>query len=185
MNPKKFKIILQQEHLRELLQQIRGQQVSITLLLQTYQNDSLTEVKQSIQDYNIILQQMANKGLSLWRGNQSPGQQHTPPAAIVGNGDTDSVFELSSIITGTRFDFDYQVLDSRAYRSTMMYLKHTQQLKEAGATNDEYEQRGKQPAERDDSQGEGFECNRVISSTKSLLFTEIDHRVGGRGSPNI
>lgn len=35
--PKKFKFVLEHDHLKELLQQIRGQQVSITLLLQTYQ----------------------------------------------------------------------------------------------------------------------------------------------------
>ncbi|KAK6338472.1 hypothetical protein TWF730_002535 [Orbilia blumenaviensis] len=34
---KKFKYVLEQDYLKELLQQIRGQQVSITLLLQTYQ----------------------------------------------------------------------------------------------------------------------------------------------------
>ena len=37
LKPKKFKFVLEQDHLKELLQQIRGQQVSITLMLQTYQ----------------------------------------------------------------------------------------------------------------------------------------------------
>jgi hypothetical protein len=37
IKPKKFKYVLEQDHLKELLQQIRGQQISITLLLQTYQ----------------------------------------------------------------------------------------------------------------------------------------------------
>ncbi len=37
LKPKKFKFVLEQDHLKELLQQIRVQQVSITLMLQTYQ----------------------------------------------------------------------------------------------------------------------------------------------------
>lgn len=35
--PKNFKFVLERDHLNEILQQIRGQQTSITLLLQTVQ----------------------------------------------------------------------------------------------------------------------------------------------------
>lgn len=37
LTPKRFKYVLEQDHLKELLQQIRGQQIAISLLLQTYQ----------------------------------------------------------------------------------------------------------------------------------------------------
>jgi hypothetical protein len=77
---------------------------------------------------------MANKGLSLWRGNHSSGQ-HRAPTAVVGISDADSVFELSSIITDTRFDFDDQVLQSKAYQRAMIYLGQVQpQLKQATET---------------------------------------------------
>jgi hypothetical protein len=120
---KKFKYVLEQDHLRELLAQIRGQQISITLLLATYQSESMSDVKQSIQDYNIILQQMANKGISLWRGSHAVGQQRSPPTTIIGLNEADSVFEMSSIITDTRFDFDSEVMNSKAYQKAMVYLR--------------------------------------------------------------
>ncbi|KAJ9602906.1 hypothetical protein H2200_012686 [Cladophialophora chaetospira] len=125
LKPKKFKYVLEQDYLKELLQQIRGQQASITLLLQTYQSESLTKLEQSMQDYNIVLQHMAGKGLSLWRGIHSSGQYQTP-TTIVGNSETDSVFELSSIITDTRFDFDDQVINSKAYRRALGNLRQAQ-----------------------------------------------------------
>ncbi|KAF3312423.1 GTP-binding protein Rho1 [Orbilia oligospora] len=125
LKAKKFKYVLEQDYLKELLQQARGQQVSITLLLQTYQSESLTKIEQSMQDYNKILKHMADKGISLWRGAHSSGG-FPVPTAIVGNNETDSVFELSSIITDTRFDFDDQVIDSKAYRRALVNLRQAQ-----------------------------------------------------------
>ncbi len=78
-----------------------------------------------MQDYNVILQHMAEKGLSLWRGVHSSGQYQVP-TAIVGNSEADSVFELSSIVTDTRFDFDDQVINSKAYRRALGNLRQAQ-----------------------------------------------------------
>ena len=47
LKPKKFKYVLEQDYLKELLQQIRGQQISITLLLQTYQRYEKVSYHQS------------------------------------------------------------------------------------------------------------------------------------------
>lgn len=68
---------------------------------------------------------MANKGLSLWQGNRPTGENRAP-RAIVSSGEADSVFELSSIITDTRFDFDDLVIDSKAYRRALMNLRRAQ-----------------------------------------------------------
>ena len=86
---------------------------------------SLTDSKQSVQDYNLILHQMANKGASLWFGTRASGQ-YPAPTAVVGNSDTDSVFELSSIIKDTRFDLDDQLIDSSAYRRALASLIQAQ-----------------------------------------------------------
>ncbi|RVD85469.1 uncharacterized protein DFL_003790 [Arthrobotrys flagrans] len=125
LKPKKFKYVLEQDYLKELLHQVRGQQVSITLLLQTYQSESLTKIEQSMQDYNIILQHMADRSLSLWRRAHT-SEDFRVPIAIVGNSEADSVFELSSIITDTRFDFDDQVINSKAYRRALANLRQAQ-----------------------------------------------------------
>ncbi|KAK6519735.1 GTP-binding protein Rho1, variant 2 [Arthrobotrys conoides] len=78
-----------------------------------------------MQDYNIILKQMANKSISLWRGARS-SSGYQVPTAIVGNSDKDSVFEISSIITDTRFDFDDQIINSKAYRRALVNLQQAQ-----------------------------------------------------------
>ncbi|KAF3933020.1 hypothetical protein ABW20_dc0105758 [Dactylellina cionopaga] len=198
LKPKKFKYVLEQDYLKELLQQIRGQQVSITLLLQTYQrykeilhnqvtmipaadyegdaidSESLTKIEQSMQDYNIILQQMAGKGISLWRGAHSSGQFHVP-TAIIGNSEVDSVFELSSIITDTRFDFDDQVVSSKAYRRALASLKQAQN--DPGQLDNNLNG----PQQMPDTFG-GIETNNfdeeVASSEIELVFPSI-------GEPNI
>ena len=37
LKARRIKYVMDQDHLKELLQQIRGQQIGVTLLLQTYQ----------------------------------------------------------------------------------------------------------------------------------------------------
>jgi hypothetical protein len=79
-----------------------------------------------VQDSHIILQQIARRARSLWQESQHGDSAQGPPEIICG--DRDSVFELSSIITDTRFDFDDEILNSRAYRQALANLRWSTEL---------------------------------------------------------
>lgn len=70
-----------------------------------------------MQENHNILKQIASRARSLWQESQHGDPAQRPPEVVCG--EQDSVFELSSIITDTRFDFDDEILDSRAYRRAL------------------------------------------------------------------
>ncbi|ERF72070.1 hypothetical protein EPUS_04988 [Endocarpon pusillum Z07020] len=117
LEPRKLKYLVENERLKELLQQIRGQLLAITLLLNTYQTESISDLKKAVQENHNILKQIASRARSLWQESQHGDPAQRPPEVVCG--EQDSVFELSSIITDTRFDFDDEILDSRAYRRAL------------------------------------------------------------------
>jgi hypothetical protein len=71
---------------------------------------------------NAILQRIAKRARSLWQQSQhSTESRHAPESGL---GSEESVFDLSSIITDTRFDFDEEVVSSTAYRRALTNLRH-------------------------------------------------------------
>ena len=70
-----------------------------------------------MQENHNILKQIASRARSLWQESQHGDPAQRPPEVVCG--EQDSVFELSSIITDTCFDFDDEILNSRAYRRAL------------------------------------------------------------------
>jgi hypothetical protein len=88
-----------------------------------FYSDSIADLRQSAQDNNELLQRIAGRARSLWQDSQHDGREARHfPEAVVGSGD--SVFELSSIISDTRFDFDNEILGSGPYRQAIAHLRN-------------------------------------------------------------
>ena len=84
-----------------------------------FYSDSIADLRQSAQDNNELLQRIAGRARSLWQDSQHDGREARHfPEAVVGSGD--SVFELSSIIPDTQFDFDNEILGSGSYRQAII-----------------------------------------------------------------
>ncbi|OJD40511.1 ankyrin repeat protein [Diplodia corticola] len=113
------RFIWREDTMRDLLSQLRGQQMALNLLVQMLQLESLQELKQLVRDNNQIISRLAQRSRSL---------RDTHPRIRV----ADSVFSshrdrlvsrapsmAASTIDQTEFDFDDAVVNSKAYRRAL------------------------------------------------------------------
>jgi hypothetical protein len=86
-------------------------------------SQSVSELKQSVQNSQAILERIANRARSLWQESQ---HSSSIPESIYES--SDSVFEISSVTTNTKFDFDNDLLQSGTYQRALSNLQLLEEL---------------------------------------------------------
>jgi hypothetical protein len=126
----KTKFLWKEDTFKELLQQIRGQQTGLTLLVQGLQMESITDIHKLVEDNSAKLDQVVQRSITLRK-------QH-PNIKVL-----DSVFDESfradtlvddfSIFHSAEFAFDDEIVNSRAYRSALARVATLQNEREEPA----------------------------------------------------
>lgn len=112
----KVKIVWKEDTMKELLQQLRGQQTALLLLIQGLQMESLSDIKCLLKDNSAMLKQIATRSRSL----RAYHPRVKVPDSIFGlDHSVTSISDSNSIIDQAEFAFDDLVVNSRAYRRAM------------------------------------------------------------------
>ncbi|GME48290.1 Ankyrin repeat protein [Neofusicoccum parvum] len=109
------RFIWREDTMRDLLSQLRGQQMALNLLIQMLQLESLTELKQLMRDNNAMISRVAQRSKSIRETNPRIGVR----VSSVFTRDRDSVMDNASTIDQTEFEFDDTIVNSRAYRRAL------------------------------------------------------------------
>ncbi|KAL1623319.1 hypothetical protein SLS56_008319 [Neofusicoccum ribis] len=109
------RFIWREDTMRDLLSQLRGQQMALNLLIQMLQLESLTELKQLMRDNNAMISKVAQRSKSIRETNPRIGVR----VSSVFTRDRDSVMDNASTIDQTEFEFDDTIVNSRAYRRAL------------------------------------------------------------------
>ncbi|KAF2258675.1 hypothetical protein CC78DRAFT_621640 [Lojkania enalia] len=102
--------------MRELLKSIRGQQSAVTLLIQMLQMESLSDIQRVMNENTALLHGVVQCTRSLRSLN--PRVSASIPESLIGYKDAESVLRVdgASTIYSTEFEFDDQLVNSKAYR---------------------------------------------------------------------
>lgn len=106
------RFLLKEANFKDLLQQIRGQQSALGLLIQGLQMESLSDMHRLIGDNSAKLDHIARRSNTL---RQKHPNIKVPESII----DQDSIHEARSIFGDAEFAFDDEVVNSKAYRRAM------------------------------------------------------------------
>jgi hypothetical protein len=121
----KARLLWNQDTLKELLENIRGQQLALSLLIQALEMESLADIRELLQDHSKTLERIAHRTQSLRSSNRRISQ--LVPESILSASQTQnrpSEDRLASTIGSTEFDFDDEVVTARAYRSAFAAVQH-------------------------------------------------------------
>ncbi|KAL1615766.1 hypothetical protein SLS54_008771 [Diplodia seriata] len=115
------RFIWREDTMRDLLSQLRGQQLALNLLVQMLQLESLQELKQLVRDNNQMMSRVAQRSRSL---RDTHPRVSSRVAESVFSSQRESVMSrvpsmAASTIDQTEFDFDDAVVNSRAYRRAL------------------------------------------------------------------
>ncbi|KAL1642648.1 hypothetical protein SLS58_005419 [Diplodia intermedia] len=115
------RFIWREDTMRDLLSQLRGQQLALNLLVQMLQLESLQELKQLVRDNNQMISRVAQRSRSL---RDTHPRVSSRVAESVFSSQRESVMSrvpsmAASTIDQTEFDFDDAVVNSRAYRRAL------------------------------------------------------------------
>ncbi|ORY14059.1 hypothetical protein BCR34DRAFT_599472 [Clohesyomyces aquaticus] len=109
----KLKVAWNEDTFQSLLQQLRGQETSLQLLLQTLQMESSSEMKRLLERNGEALNTIKNDTTFLRR--QYPNSN--VPQSIFGTRKAGTVFgDNASTLSVTEFSFDDQIVQAQAYR---------------------------------------------------------------------
>ncbi|KIX95249.1 uncharacterized protein Z520_09166 [Fonsecaea multimorphosa CBS 102226] len=134
LKARRIKYVMEQNHLKEMLQQIRGQQTGISLLLQTYQANTNAEVNEMVQQNNALLRQIANRGRSFYLESVHDGERRATVAGSLEATDL-SILDTSSSVDDREFDFDDEIINAGAYRRALASLRHKDHFGEEMSNN--------------------------------------------------
>ncbi|KAF1981746.1 hypothetical protein K402DRAFT_425161 [Aulographum hederae CBS 113979] len=112
----KAKMIWREDAMKELLQQLRGQQTALTLLIQGLQMESLSDIQKLLHDNNATLVESVSRSKSL---RASHPNVRVPESVFELENSNDSTFGAHSATDQAEFDFDDVVVNSKAYRRAM------------------------------------------------------------------
>ncbi|KAF2802570.1 uncharacterized protein BDZ99DRAFT_200839 [Mytilinidion resinicola] len=110
------RIVWEEDRMKELLLQIRGQQTAMTLLIQGLQMESLGDIRRLLRENSGTLEQIATRSKSL---RSTHPRIKVPDSIFKANDNAKSGVDANSIISQAEFDFDDQVVNSKAYRRAM------------------------------------------------------------------
>lgn len=119
-NDLKFKdrarYLWKEETFKELLTQIRGQQSALSLLIQGLQMESIQDIRKLVEENSGKLDQVVKRSKTL---RQSHPRIRVPDSIFSYDSGVADATDAESIIKSTNFDFDDQVVNSKAYRRAM------------------------------------------------------------------
>lgn len=110
------KYLWKEDTFKELLQQIRGQQSALSLLLQGLQMESIADIKRLVQDNSARLDQIATRSNTL---RKSRPNIKVPESIFKEATDSQSIIDAEAILRSAEFDFDDEIVNSKAYRRAM------------------------------------------------------------------
>lgn len=100
---------------KELLTQIRGQQSALSLLIQGLQMESMQDIRRLVEENSGKLDQVVKRSKTL---RQSHPRIRVPESIFCYDNGVDAA-DTESIVKSTHFEFDDQVVNSKAYRRAM------------------------------------------------------------------
>ncbi|ORY06757.1 hypothetical protein BCR34DRAFT_604104 [Clohesyomyces aquaticus] len=112
----RLKYLWREETFKELLQQIRGQQSALVLLIQVLQMESLTDIQRLIEKNGAKLNQIATRSKSL---RESHPNIRVPQSVFEQDSEDLTCVDAQSILSSADFTFDDEVVNSKAYRRVM------------------------------------------------------------------
>ncbi|PGG99379.1 hypothetical protein AJ80_09375 [Polytolypa hystricis UAMH7299] len=112
----KAKVIWNEAEMRELLQQLRGHESSLNLLLTVMQSQSGVETQDLLRQNQAALDKILARARTS-RRKKAPNSLEKSQLAFT---DTDSILsDADSILSATSFEFDNIIVNSRVYREVM------------------------------------------------------------------
>ncbi|XPS76059.1 hypothetical protein M3J07_008119 [Ascochyta lentis] len=173
------KFLWKEDTFKELLTQIRGQQSALSLLIQGLQMESMADIRKLVEENSSKLDQVVKRSKTL---RQSHPRIKVPDSIFsFDSGDVDTA-DTESIVKSTHFEFDDQVINSKAYRRAMarytMYSDMTADMKEAGVV--EIEVAEEDSTEVGTIQGPELNRNPFVAARSQQLVAQFtsDTEVG-------
>ncbi|KAF2624071.1 hypothetical protein BU25DRAFT_413944 [Macroventuria anomochaeta] len=108
--------LLKEDTFKELLTQIRGQQSALSLLIQGLQMESMADIRKLVEDNSSKLDQVVKRSKTL---RQSHPRIEVPESIFSCDSGAADASDAESIVKSTHFEFDDQVISSKAYRGAM------------------------------------------------------------------
>jgi hypothetical protein len=162
---------------KELLTQIRGQQSALTLLIQGLQMESMADIRKLVEDNSTKLDQVMKRSRTL---RQSHPRVQVPESIISYESGVKGAEVAESIVKSAQFDFDDQVINSKAYRRAMArYTMNTTDMAHLDLTDlKEPEATEIEVAEEDSTmvgtiQGIELEHNTAVATRTRRLVNQI------------
>ncbi|KAF2111935.1 hypothetical protein BDV96DRAFT_649303 [Lophiotrema nucula] len=112
----RLKYLWKEEDFKEILQQIRGQQIGLGLLVQGLQMESMADIKQLLHDNNPKLEEATCGSRDL---RLSHPDVKVPGSIYDLHADSQSLSDAQSVLSSAEFTFDDEVINSKAYRRVM------------------------------------------------------------------
>ncbi|KAF3042123.1 hypothetical protein E8E12_005121 [Didymella heteroderae] len=110
------KYLWKEDTFKELLTQIRGQQSALSLLIQGLQMESMADMRKLVEDNSGKLDQIVKRSRTL---RQTHPRIRVPDSIFSYEGGVADALDAESIAKSTHFEFDDQVINSKAYRRAM------------------------------------------------------------------
>ncbi|KAJ4302795.1 hypothetical protein N0V90_001686 [Kalmusia sp. IMI 367209] len=169
------RFLLKEANFKELLQQIRGQQSALGLLIQGLQMESLSEIKRLVGDNSVRLDQIAKRSKTL---RQKHPNIKVPESVL----DKDSMDEAQSLFGDAEFTFDDGVVNSKAYRRAMAQAFNGEKAEEQQGNNElakgELNDQMVVHIKQDDDQQI---VNETVGDMKNLIL-QIDDAIESHGN---
>jgi hypothetical protein len=162
---------------KELLTQIRGQQSALTLLIQGLQMESMADIRKLVEDNSTKLDQVMKRSRTL---RQSHPRVQVPESIISYESGVKGAEVAESIVKSAQFDFDEQVINSKAYRRAMArYTMNTTDMAHLDLTDLKEPEATEIEVADDDStmvgtiQGIELEHNTAVATRTRRLVNQI------------
>lgn len=110
------KYLWKEDTFKELLTQIRGQQSALSLLIQGLQMESMADMRKLVEDNSSKLDQIVKRSRTL---RQTHPRIRVPESIFSYDSGVADASDAESISKSTHFEFDDQVINSKAYRRAM------------------------------------------------------------------
>ncbi|KAF2715315.1 hypothetical protein K504DRAFT_421967 [Pleomassaria siparia CBS 279.74] len=132
----RIKYLWKEDTFKDLLQQIRGQQSALSLLLQGLQMESIADIKKLVQDNSARLDQIATRSNTLRITHPTI---KVPNSVFASGSKPGSIMDANTLLGSAEFDFDNEIVNSVAYRRAMAIANPKIQGNEHDTVADEEE----------------------------------------------
>jgi hypothetical protein len=164
------KFLWKEDTFKELLTQIRGQQSALSLLIQGLQMESMADIRKLVEENSGKLDQVVKRSKTL---RQSHPRIKVPDSIFSYDSRLGDTADAESITRSTHFEFDDQVINSKAYRRAMALYTSTTDTKEPEAVEAEIEVAEEDSTEMGTIQGPELKPNPVIAARSQQLISHF------------